>query len=1002
MFRIAAALALAFFVVLALAPGALAQARLTGADLEGTVHDESRAVLPGATVSATNTATNVMRAVATDSHGHYMIPALPPGTYRVSVELANFAKATRETVDLRVGQSVNVDFTMKLAGTQEEVTVAAEAPALDVHDTSVSEVVGQEQINNLPINYRNFISYSVITPGVSTDRTPQQGASATSGLTFGGQRARSNNVMVDGLDNNDIVVGAVRSTFSQEAIREFQVVTDSYSAEFGKATGGVVNIVTKSGTNEFHGNAFFYFRNESLNAKDYFEKYNVFGDPIDRDKAPFSSYQYGGTLGGPIRKGKTFFFLSFERADLQASNYVNIEPSAAALLNANGFPVEIGAVPWDFKVWDVLLKVDQQWSPNSSLVFRANYANTTNENIEPFGGIVAKSRGAVQLRQDWSFSLAQTNVLSTKWVNEARVQVAREDQEINSLDPKCGGPCETNSQGGPTLEITGVASVGRQRFTPQPRLNTRLQLMDTVSYFAGPHTVKAGVDFNWVDAPDDGNSLPLHFGGRYIFQSLPAIPGLIPAPGISALQAFALGLPAAYVQGYGNSFSGYGYSDISIFAQDEWRIGRKWVVKPGVRYQKQFWEDLTYNVSDLGGTTYSYQFPQDSNNIAPRIAVAFDPSGAGKTSIHAAYGIFFDNQISALEGVTKGINGEASGVRTLVVRFPGSLAGWRSPTRQLPEPTTPYPSLEISIDPALRTPWAQQLAAGVDQTLGRDFVVSANFIYVRGQDQVGTIDYNPIVPALGTSRRPNDVNGVAGTSASVLQYTSFGDTWYNGLTLSVSKRFSKNYQFLVSYTLSSAEDTSADFQSAFIVQRNGVGRNPADKTGLPTAFDPNFEKGPSLQNQRHRFVLSGLYRFPWDIQLSTIITAGFGRPFNILAGADLNGDGDGGAFPSDRARVDPALEATSVERNSGTMASQFVVDMRLSKQVKLGKRVGLDLLVEAFNLFNRANFSEINNIFGRGAFPNNPQTDPLGRVTYGRYEQALNPLQVQFAARINF
>ncbi len=992
-------------LVLAALPAApapvMAQARLTGADVQGVVRDESKAVLPGAVVTAVNKDTNVARTATSDAQGRFVLAALPPGTYKIAAALQGFATHTRDGVGLQLGQSVDLEFTLKIAGGKEELTVVTEAPVIDPSDTSVSSVVGRQQIENLPINGRNFISFSIITPGVTTDRTPQQGASATSGLSFTGQRARSNNIMVDGLDNNDAVVGSVRATFSQEAIREFQVITNSYSAEFGKASGGVVNIVTKSGTNEFRGNAFWYFRDKSLNAKDHFEKFDVFGNPIDREKAPFQSNQFGATLGGPIRKDKTFFFLSFERADITASNIVTIDAAAAALLNANGFPVQTGAVPYDYKTSELLGKVDHQWSSNSSLAFRANYSDTTNQNIEPFGGLVAKSRGAVQLRKDWSLSLSQTNVLSGRWVNEARVQVAREDQKINSLDPRCGGDCLTNDQGGPTLEITGFATVGRQRFTPQPRKNTRLQMSETVSFFAGKHSAKAGVDFNTVNSPDDGNSLPLHFGGRYIFASLPAIPGLIPAP-INALQAFALGLPAAYVQGYGNSFAGYGYKDVSLFVQDEWRVTRKLTIKPGLRYQKQYWDDIPYDVSDLNGARFKYSFPQDSNNIAPRVAIAFDPSGSGRTSLHAAYGIFFDNQIAALSGVTKGISGDANGVRTLVQRFPASLAAWRSPTRRLPEPATAYPSLEIAIDPGLETPWAQQAAAGIDQALGKDFAVSANFIWVRGKEQVGTIDYNPVVPSLGAGRRPNDVNGVAGTSASVLQYTSFGETWYRGGTLSLTKRFSNHYQFMVSYTVSKAEDDSTDFQSAFIPQRNGQGRNPSDRTGTPTGFDPLLEKGPATHDQRHRLVVSGLYRFPWDIQLSTIITAASGRPYTALAGADLNGDGDGGAFPSDRARRDPTSEATSVGRNGETMDKQVIVDARLQKRIRLGGRVGIDAIVEAFNLFDRTNYSEINNIFGRGAFPGSPQKDAQGRVTYGNYEQASAPRQVQLALKLSF
>jgi hypothetical protein len=983
-------------VLLSDATGLRAQARLTGADLQGTVSDDTGLALPGATVTVTNVETGLVRTTVTDGQGQYLLPALPPGTYRVSAALDRFDPQTRDHVSLALGQLADVDFTLAVAGS-DYVVVTGEGAPVDPGHTAVSTVVGSRQIENLPINGRNFISFSVITPGVTTDRTPQTGAAGTSGLSFGGQRARSNNIMVDGLDNNDLVVGSVRATFSQEAIREFQVLTNSYSAEFGKASGGVVNIVTKSGANQLHGNAFLYYRDESLNAKDHFENKDVFGQPTSREKAPLSQRQWGATLGGPLRKDRTFFFLSFERADIQANNFVNIDPPAAEVLRAAGFPVELGNVPYDFKATELLARLDHQWGPNHSLVARGNFSDTTNENVEPWGGLVAHSRGAVQLRKDWSVSASQTDILSRRWLSEARAQFARQDQRINSLDPTCDGPCDREDEGGPTLEVTGVAQVGRQRFTPQPRVNDRLQLTETVSFFGGRHAAKAGVDFNFIDF--ERQALPLQFGGRYIFSSLPAIPGVLPAP-ITAIQAVSLGLPAAYVQGYGRSATAYGYKDVSLFVQDEWRLTPRLTVKPGLRYQRQFWPDVRYTVSSVGGTTFSYDFPQDGDNVAPRLAVAFDPRGDGRTSVHGAWGLFYDNHITGIVGITRGINGR-DGVRTLIQTLPSTLAAWRAPGHRLPEPATVYPSLVITIDPALKTPSAQQAALGVDRALGDDFSVSANFVWVRGKHQLGSIDYNPILPDLGPGRRPNDVEGRAGTSSTVLQYTSYAQTWYKGLTLSVSKRMSRNYQLLAAYTLSKAEDLSTDFQSIF-PQSMGRGRDPNDPTGLPIGFDPMAERGPASHDQRHRFVLSGLYQLPYDFQVSTIITAASGRPYTALAGADLNGDGNGGGTPFDRARRDPANPASSVGRNAETMAAQFNVDLRLSKRFRLGRGAALEAIAEAFNLLDRTNYSEINNVFGRGAFPENPQRDAQGRVTYGLYEQALPPRQVQLALKLSF
>ena len=998
--RIALALVL---MLLWLPHTARGQARVTGADITGTVRDESGAVLQGATVTVVSKATNVTRSALSDERGRYLVAALAPGTYRISVRLAGFAGETREDLTVMLGQTVESNFVMKVAGQVETVSVVAEAPLVDSTHTAVSSVINQEQIDALPINGRNFISFSIITPGVTTDRTPQQGASATSGLSFGGQRARSNNVMVDGYDNNDRVVGAVRAVFSQEAVREFQVLTNSYSAEFGNAAGGVVNIVTKSGTNSLAGNAFVFFRDESLNAKDHFEKFDVFGDRSDRRKAPYSQVQWGGTLGGPLKRDRTFFFSSFEKLDVEANNFVTINPAAAATLQANGFPIELGNVPYDVRFAQALVKVDHQWTSDHSLTMRGHFSDVTNENVEPFGGTVARSRGAVQLRTDWSVAASHVDILSARWVNESRVYFARLDQEVNSLDPRCSGPCDDDFEGGPTLEISGVASVGRQRFTPNPRKGDTLQAAEIISYAGGTHGLKAGVEYNLATTASDGGSLPLHFGGRYIFAPLPAVPALgIPAP-ITAVQALSLGLPAAYVQGYGNPDVKPTYHALSAFVQDDWRLSNV-TVKLGLRYQKQFWPGTPYNVPVPGGSRLTYSFPEDNNNVAPRLGIAWDPAGDRRTSVHGAYGVFFDNHITALYGVTDILDG-TQGVRTLVLQFPNSIAPWRAPGRRLPEPTTAYPSLIFNIDPDLKTPFAHHVSGGVDRAIGEDISLAVNGVYFRGTHQVGTIDYNPIVPALGAGRRPNDIGGVPGTSASVLQYTSYGDTWYRGLTLSMNKRFSRNYQFLVSYTLSEAEDNSTDFQSAFIPEHNGLGRDPSKTGGLPLGFDPALERGPANHDQRHRFVLSGLYRFPGDVQVSSILTAASGRPFTPLAGFDWNGDGNGGAFPPDRARRTPGPTGTpatdSVGRNSETMDEQVVMDLRVSKKIRL-RSASIEGLFEVFNLFNRSNFSEINNIFGSGAFPNQPMRDAQGRVTYGRYEQALPPRQVQLAVKLSF
>jgi len=987
---------------------------MTGADLVGTVSDQASATIAGCTISVTNIETGIAREVTTDASGRYTVPSLTPGAYLVTAAFTGFRPQTRARVELPLGQIITVDFTLVLVTSAEPVTVAASSVLVSPSRTEVSTVINQQQIDSLPIEGRNFIGFSLLAPGVSNDRTPLQGAASTSGISFTGQRGRSNNVMVDGLDNNDPVVGAVRASLSQDAVREFQVLVNSYSAEFGKASGGVVNIVTKSGSNTLHGGAFFYFRDDALNAKKYFDRFDIFGNPITSDKPPFAQRQWGGTFGGPVRKARTFFFGSLERADIEDSRFVTIDEAAVAVLNHAGFPVVRGNVPLEARNTQLLGKVDHHWSASRLLTLRGHYADIEREGIDDFGGVVARSRGTVQLRTDWALSAFENDVLSNRWINELRGQYAGEDQHVNALDPLCGGPCTRVDQGGPSLEVTGVAAVGRQRITPQIRLVHRVQAADTVSYFNGANQLKFGIDYNYLLFPSEGNVLPGNIGGRYFFSPIPPL-GIT-----SALDGLEKGVPAAYAQGYGNpNFPEERYQDASVFVQEEWKL-RRFVIRPGVRYQTQFWQPATYSASDVAGTTINFPLKSDRNNVAPRLGVSYDVTGKARAIAHASYGMFYDNIMMSVENAGRVLNGRSDGLRTLALPAPLASIAWNAPGHRLSEAEAAallggsYVSAVLVADPVLRNPFTHQTSAGADIALGSVGSVSANFLYVRGFNQTGTLDYNPILPlTLGPGRRPNDVpcsahpsapcvnGGIPGTSTSVIQFTSFGESWYKGVAVALTNRFSHNNQFQISYTLSKAEDTSTDYQSSFIAQNSGYGRNPDDPFGLPLGFDPRSERGPASHDQRHRLVISGIYTLAWQMQVSGILVAASGRPFTPLAGADLNGDGNGGQFPPDRARRNPLDESTSVGRNTGTTAAQVNIDVRISKKFNFVGRASLEALVETFNLLNRANFVEETNqssfaIFGTGAFPSQPLP------AYGRYTLTLPPRQVQLAARLTF
>jgi hypothetical protein len=980
---------IAFLVGVLISTGgaAFAQTGATTVDLAGTVFDATKAVVAGATVTATNLATGVERAAVSGGDGRYAIPALPPGTYRIRAVLAGFVPQQAESVPLALGEAAEFDFDLKAGGPTETVTVAGATPLLDPRRTAVSAVISPRQIEWLPTNGRDFIAFSLLTPGVNTDRTPYQGAVATSGLTFAGQGARFNNITVDGLDNNDVTVGAVRAAFSQEAVQEFQVSANSYSAEFGKATGGLVNIVTKSGGNQLSGNAFVYFRDDALNAREHFETYDPAGNRLDQEKAPYSRYQFGGTFGGPIRRDRAFFFVSAEWLRSQANNFVNIDDTThitafgtdygtvVDILERAGFPIELGHLPYRVDTGQVLGRVDADLTGRHRLAARVSWGDRLDENVERWGGQVARSRGAWLDSRDVTGAASLTSVFSPRTVNELRFQVAYHDQNVRSFDPKCGA-CDGEDEGGPTVEVAAIAA-GRQRFTPQPRTDVRYQLVDTLSRAAGRHLLKAGADVSWIDQRHQ--ALPLHFGGRYFFQDLTASQAAsvgLPGP-VTALQALALGAPNSYMQGYGNAAATGWYSDLSLFAEDEWRAADRLTLKLGVRYQNQFWPEMTENVPDLP----PYGWPADNNNVAPRLGVAWQPAGDRKTIVRGAYGIYYQNLIASIWGLPAGINGEAGHVQTLVLRRADAYKAWRTPDKKVPQPSGTFSAFAYTVQPGLDTPYAHHASAGVDRELGRDLTASANAVFVRGFNNVGNLDYPTTVPP-----------------AAWRQFTAWGESWYRGLTLSLRKRYAGRYEFLAAYTWSKAEDMMADFGFQQPMDR-GRGRNPDDPAGLPLAFDPDSEKGPSLQDERHRFVLSGVYAFPWGFTVSAIVAAGSGRPYNILAGSDLNLNQDGTTGgTTDRPWTVPGDMTTFIGRNAGRMPATSSVDVRVTKRFDLGGRAQLDLMADLFNLFNRTNYTQLKNVFGSGAYPANP--DPT--LGFGQFTEAGPPFQAQLAARISF
>ncbi len=961
-----------------------AQTGLSGAAVEGVVRDAAGRPLSGASVTLTEESTGLVRSASTDDAGRYQMPALRVGSYRLNVASPGTQPFEQAGIEATVGAIVVVDVVLRLSF-GDEATVELEAPSHSRAGAPVSSVVERWSIEGLPTNGRDYVACSLLTPGVAAERTPPTGPTTSSGLSFAGQRARSNHVMVDGFDNDEVFTGAVAALFSQDAIREFQVLAASAPAEFGGSSAGTVNSVTKSGTNALHGGAYYYLRDDGLNSKQHFERYDVFGNPIDAPKAPFEQGQWGATLGGPLRRAGTFFFLSYERLATDASNFVTIDPAVAASLERKGFPVELGAAPYEVRTDSALARLDHSLGIGHSLLLRGHFSRRRNQNVEPFGGIVARSNGAEQQREDWGVALGSTSLFGSGWLSEARLQLVRGDQTVVGLDPRCGATCAGVDEGGPNVTISGLAVVGRQLNTPQRRANLSLQASESVTRSLGRHVLKAGAELDvvWRDA-----TLAQDFGGRYVFTAL---------PGLTALQAYELARPAIYIQSYGNPTEDGASRSFSLFAQDQWRVTERLELTLGLRYRHYDLGRPAGRVSDVDGAAYAYEVPA-RGDLAPRVSATFDLDGRGRTLLRAAFGVFDEDPLLAVATVAEVIDG--AHVRLLQAGSALAAEAWRSPGYRLPEPQVPFPSLVQVTGAGFRTPRSRHVSIGWTQELARGLRLQLDFVDVEGRHQIGIVDYNPLMRALGAGRRPNDLSGQPGTSASVNQFANYGSSRYRGLAAGLQARIAERFEATVSYTLSMAEDEGSDmFGQSNVAEDPGLGRDPADRAGLPLGFDASAFSGPSAVDQRHRFVLSGIAELPLGLRRSGIVSAGSGRPYTALSGVDSNGDG---VAANDRARRDPSDPATRVGRNAQRLAGTATVDMRLARTFALPRDARIEVIVEAFNLFDRVNYSEVNNVFGPGAFPGQPIVDGSGRTTYGRYTKAYAPRQVQLAARLSF
>ncbi len=884
-------------------------------------------------MTATSRETALARSATTGSNGNFTIRLLPPAPYRVSALLDGFEPLAVESVRVLLGSSASLELRLKIATVAESVTVAARAALIDPTSTDVSKTIGEAMIRNLPINQRNFIDFALTTPGVVRDRGPQPGAAPTSGLSFNGQSPRYNNVLVDGLDNNDPSVGSIRTTFSQDAVEEYQVIQSPFAAEYGRASGGIVNIVTHSGSKDTHGSAFYFYRDESLAANSF----------LADEKTPYHQDQYGLTIGGPAARDRLFFFGAAERLAVADSNVVTIaqdSPNVVAIVRRNGFELESGVLPFDRNRSTWLLKLD--WIPTArhSLSLRGTYAEEEDENQQAWGGLVARSGGGVRRLEDSALAVSAISVLSEQTSNEFRVLYSRRRHRLDSLD----------STGGVAVDIPGFATFGTHQLLPQPRELTTYQVFEAVSLFRERGSYKLGFDYLHSDVE---GSLPLYFSGLYRFVALPAIPGLLPGP-LTAVEAFEAGIPAIFAQGFGDPTVAVRANHLGVFAQGEWNLTERFLLRLGLRYD---YEDPVA------------PFATDSNNWAPRLSWSW--AGGRTWRLRGGVGRFY-GVVSFGPAVLAGIeNGSRA---TVIVRSilggPSPLDPWRLPDRRFANASAAGDSVvppTVYRTGRFESVYSDQANVGFEKEVGGAILVNVDYLRVRGRKILVERNVNPQDP-LNEGERPDP------HFLEIFVYESSGNSWYQAFTLGARARVGVPFEVAAYYTYAVGEDDNTDWSEG----------QPQDPLNIAA------ERGPTIHVPRHKAAVSGIYSSPgsgpwWKRNWNFGIIAEYlaGLPYNELAGFDRNQNGDP---VSDR--------PSGVGRNRQTLDDTFNVDIRVARRFRF-RRLTLEGIIEAFNLFNRRNVVQVNPV----RYLN---TDLQPNPDFGRPTRIADPRRIQLGARVSF
>ena len=907
------------------------------------VTDPSGAVVEGAQITARQTETNLTSSGTTDKDGRFRFPYLKVGQYEVTVHRQGFADATR-SLTLTVGSAFELPISLAVATAASNVTVAGDAVVLEAARSEIASTVSTNEIKDLPLNGRNYFDIALLAPGVSPTNTAtnqvfaETSAMPGQGISIGSQRNFSNSFIIDGVSANDDAAGVAGAFVGLDVVDEFQVVTSTGQAELGRALGGYVNVVTKSGGNTLHGDAYGYFRNSRFNA----------ANALSNTVLPLTQAQYGASLAGPIVRNKTFYFVNFENRDLNQSGLATIAPANVAAINARltavGYPgprISTGDFPNPVHTENVFAKLDHHFSGSDQFSARYSYYQVASINSRGAGGTSAPSASANLFDTDQTIAASNVVTLSSRVVNETRMQFTNSNLSAPPSDPI-----------GPAVSIAGVASFGTLSGSPTGRVNRLYEGTDSLSAQWGAHAIRVGGDFLYND---DTITFPRTIRGSYAFSSL------------ANFMSGAYNI-SGFTQTFGATQVHQTNPNASFYAQDEYKATPNLTLNFGARY------DLAYLKT----------IATQTGNVSPRAGFAWSPFRSRHMVVRGGYGLYYD-RIPLRPLANALLSADNTTVLSNLQQFSISLSPAQAGAPVFPailaSPTSTAGVLFnfSTMDPHMKNAYSEQGSLEIEQQLGAKTTISAGYEHVRGLHLIISVNQNvPSCAAAGTNDgcRPNLTYG------NDSQYSPLADSHYDGAHISFVHSPTKWGSIRVSYTYSKALDNVGEFFFSSPINNFNIWQ----------------DYGRSDDDQRHRLALDGAIhssyekansawgRFSHGFELSGSLAAYSPLPFNITTGANT--------IQGTSAR--PTINGVFINRNAGQGFDTVSLSGRLSRTFTLRESVRLQALVESFNTTNHVNVATLNGVFGTGAYPASPVS------TFRKITAVNDPRTFQFGLRLSF